>query len=595
MSKELLKPEQFSRVNTAIANQEQFQLNTEQQAELNDLYESTVDKLNPGQLIMGTIVKVDNGGVLVDIKYKSDGLIPRYEFSDHELKEFKTGDEIEIMLDELESIEGDVVLSYEKAKSMRAWDKITKLFDDGKPVEGVVTHKVKGGLSVDIGVPAFLPGSQVDLQRVTDFDIFVGQPITAEIIKINQKRGNVIISRRKYLSERRADERKRILETLTEDSVIQGVVKNITNYGVFIDIGGVDGLLHITDMTWGRISHPSELVKIGETITIKVLSIDKDNDKISLGLKQLSGNPWQELDPSIKVGSIVNGTVSSITEYGLFVEVTKGVEGLVHISEVSWVNRIADLGQHYKVGDKIEALVVSLDKENRRMSLSIKQLAKSPWESISSKFKVGDKIKGTISNITDFGIFIQLIPGVDGLAHVSDLSWTEHIDHPTDRYKRGSEVEAVILGIDTESKKISLGIKQLDKDPWDTIEQTYPVGSIVEGKVSKIANFGAFVKLPNGVEGLIHISDITQDKDKDKIEELLSVGQDIKLRVVGINKQDRKLSLSLKLEGEIPQQAEPVRRKAKESAPKTQQSAPQVKAKSLLQVELEKLANKKNK
>lgn len=593
MSKEILKPHQFSKVNVACTQQEETNLNQEQQNELNELYENTISKLNPGKLIVGKVIKADTSGVLVDIQFKSDGLIPRYEFSDHELKELKSGDDIEVILDELESIDGSVVLSYEKAKSLKAWDKITKLFDDGEPVEGIVTHKVKGGLSVDIGIPAFLPGSQVDLQRVTDFDQFVGQPIVAEILKINKKRGNVIISRRKYLSEKRAVERKRVLETLEEGKVIQGIAKNITNYGVFIDIGGVDGLLHITDMTWGRISHPSEIVKIGDSITVKVLSIDKENNKISLGMKQLSGNPWEELDKSIQVGSSIKGTISSITDYGLFVEVQKGVEGLVHISEVSWINRINDLSQHFKPGETIEAMIVSLDKENRRMSLSIKQLEKNPWESIGEKFKVGDKINGTISNITDFGIFIQLIPGVDGLAHVSDLSWTEHIEHPADRYKKGSEIEAVILAIDEDNKKISLGVKQLDQDPWATIEQDYPAGSILDGTISKITNFGAFVKLPNGIEGLIHISDITNGKDKEKIEEILSVGQAQKLRVINVNKDERKLALSLKLEGEMPQRvAAPKKSRAKETKEKSETSAAP-KAKSLLQLELEKLAGKK--
>jgi small subunit ribosomal protein S1 len=299
-----------------------------------------------------------------------------------------------------------------------------------------VTHKVKGGLSVDIGIPAFLPGSQIDLQRVTDFDQYVGQTVTANIIKVNKKRGNVIISRRKFMHEQRADSRKKILEKLNVGETIQGIVKNITNYGAFIDIGGVDGLLHITDMTWGRIAHPSELLRLGETITVKVLSFDKDNEKISLGLKQLTGNPWSQLAATITVGSKIKGSISSITDYGLFVEVEKGVEGLVHISEISWTDRISNLADKYKVGQEIEALVVSLDKDNRRMSLSVKQLEKNPWDAIKEQFNIGDKVKGIISNITDFGIFVQLLPGVDGLVHISDLSWTEHIDHPADLQKR---------------------------------------------------------------------------------------------------------------------------------------------------------------
>ena len=501
------------------------------------------------------------------------------------------GEPIEVMLQELDTPQGNVVISYEQAKAQKAWEKITNLFESNKPVEGTVTHKVKGGLSVDIGIPAFLPGSQVDLQRVMDFDHFVGQPIMAYIIKLNKRRGNIIISRRKYLSEQREEVRHQVLEKLEEGQVIQGVVKNITNYGVFIDIGGVDGLLHITDMTWGRISHPSELVRIGENISVKVLSFDKTNEKISLGMKQLSENPWETLG-TITIGDKIKGTISSITDYGLFVEVKKGVEGLVHISEVSWISRINDLRKEYNVGDEIEAVVVSLDKENRRMSLSIKQLEKNPWEQIEEKFKVGDKIKGTISNITDFGIFIQLIPGVDGLVHISDLSWTEHIDHPSNLYKRGQAVEAVILSIDTASKKISLGIKQLNANPWESIEEEYPVGNIIEGTVSKITNFGAFIKLPTGIEGLVHISEFGEQAPN--IAEILKVGEKAKFRVTKVNKEEHKLGLSFNLEPEAEREKKaPVKRQMapqpkpmkqpKEAAPKKE---PQ--AKSQLQIELQK-------
>ncbi len=596
MSKEIIRPEQYRKVASLIVD-ENISLNTEQLEELKGLYETTIEKLKPGQLIVGKIIDLSSHGVLVDIQYKSDGLIPRYEFSDYELKSLKTGSDIEVILDELESIDGTVVLSYEKAKSLRAWDKITQLFEEGKPVEGVVIHKVKGGLSVDIGVPAFLPGSQVDLQRVMDFDSFVGKTITADIIKINKKRGNVIISRRKYLTEKRADARRKVLDTITEDQVIQGVVKNITNYGVFIDIGGVDGLLHITDMTWGRISHPSEVVKISDQVTVKVLSIDKDNNKISLGMKQLSGNPWTELDPAIQVGSKIKGTISSITDYGLFVEIQKGVEGLVHISEVSWTDRINDLSKHYKVGDEVEVVVVSLDKDSRRMSLSIKQREQNPWATISEKFNAGDRINGTVSNVTDFGVFIQLIPGVDGLAHVSDLSWTEHIDHPADRYKKGEAVEAIILAVDEANKKVSLGIKQLTTDPWETVVQEFPVGSVIEGNITKIANFGAFVRLPNGIEGLVHISDIADSQgkkaDEIKIEDILAVGTPYTFRITNINKDERKLGLSLNLEASTKERS-PRGESKKTFKPKvTVDRTSGIKPKSQFQVELEKLKGKK--
>ena len=592
MSKELIRPEQYRRAQVAV---EEFdvELNEEQLKELSELYEGIFDKIKTGKLVTGLIKRVDSDGVLIDIGYKSEGLVPKYEFGEHELKNLKVGEQIDVILDDLESVDGNVILSYEKAKALKAWDEITKLHDENKPVEGIVTHKVKGGLSVDIGIPAFLPGSQIDIQRITDFDQFVGQTITANVIKINKKRGNVIISRRKYLSDRRSEARKKILDKLNTDDVIQGMVKNITNYGVFIDIGGVDGLLHITDMTWGRISHPSEIVTIGDNITVKVLSFDKENEKISLGLKQLTENPWQDIADQLKVNSRVKGKISSITDYGLFVELKKGVEGLVHISEISWTDRITDLPKKFKVGDEIEILIVSIDSDNRRMSLSVKQLDKNPWESISTKFKVEEKISGTIRNITDFGIFIQLIPGVDGLVHISDLSWTEHINHPSDIYKKGNLVEAIILGIDEGNKKISLGVKQLTEDPWENIKERYPLGEIIEGKVSKITNFGAFIRLPEGIEGLLHISELS-DQNVDKVEDVLTLGEEKQFRVINVNKEERKLGLSLRLKPRE-EKAEKLKGKTqefrKESKKKVKKPVethqPKLKQKSALQMALE--------
>lgn len=604
MSKEVTRPSQFARANILDALSEgDVILNEEQALELRGLYEEFFSICKPGKIVVGKVASVGNDGILVDINYKSNGLVPRYEFTDKELRTFKVGDAIEVMLNQLESPEGTVDLSYEKAKAHKAWDSIIKLFEEEKPVEGLVTHKVKGGLSVDIGIPAFLPGSQVDIQRVTDFDQYVGQTIVANIIKVNKKRGNVIISRRKHLSDSRAEVRKKVLDILEVGQVIKGLVKNITNYGVFIDIGGVDGLLHITDMTWGRISHPSEVVRIGDSIDVKVLSFDKDTEKISLGMKQMSGNPWENIKPEIAIGSRIKGKVSSITDYGLFVEIQKGVEGLVHISEISWIDRINDLKKHYSIGDEIEAIVISFDKDNRRMSLSVKQLEKNPWEAVESEFKVGEKVKGAISNITDFGIFVQLKPGIDGLVHVSDLSWTEHIDHPGSLYKKGQEVEAIVLNIDSASKKISLGIKQLSKDPWDAIEQHYKVGDVVEGEISKITNFGMFVKLKTGIEGLVHISEINDEKKTDeKIGNFFTIGEKKQFRVIKVSKEEHKLGLSTRLTGDIVKE-EPRKQtqhvQQQQQAPKPeyveQQQAP--KAKSQFQLELEKHAglNDKNK
>jgi small subunit ribosomal protein S1 len=596
MSKEFIRPEQFARAGI-VEQDASLELSEQQLQELSDLYAGVFDNIRQGKLVVGKIKRVDSDGVLIDIGYKADSVIPKFEFAEHELKELKPGNDIEVILDELENADGQIILSYEKAKALKAWDAITKLFDDSKPVQGVVTHKVKGGLSVDIGIPAFLPGSQIDIQRIMDFDQFVGQTITANIIKLNKKRGNVIISRRKYLSDQRAEARQQVLGKLNVGETIRGIVKNITNYGVFIDIGGVDGLLHITDMTWGRISHPSELVKIGDAVTIKVLSFDKNNEKISLGLKQLSSNPWEKIAEQVKIGSKVKGKISSITDYGLFVEVAKGVEGLVHISEISWTDRITNLAQKFKVGQEIEVLVVSVDPDNRRMSLSIKQLAQNPWEAISQKFKIGQRIKGTISNITDFGIFVQLMPGVDGLVHISDLSWTEHINHPSDIYNRGDEVEAIILAIDEANKKISLGIKQLTPDPWEKVKDEYPLGAIIEGEVSKTTSFGAFIKLQSGIEGLVHISELS-DKNVDKVEDVIKVGDKKQFRVISLNQEERKLGLSLKLEERKPTpaavpapdaQKAPAKAPAKKREPKAEAAPKQqaAKQKSSLQLALE--------
>jgi small subunit ribosomal protein S1 len=609
MSKEVIKPSQFGKVDPAKL--QTIEISDAQRQELQELYGEQSGSFRVGKLMIGTIAEIDSNGIIVDIKYKSNGFVSRNEFSPHEYKDLQKGQEIDVILDELENIDGDIVLSYEKAKAQKAWNTITKLFEENKPVEGIITHTVKGGLSVDIGIPAFLPGSQVDLQRVTDFSQYVGQTITAEIIKLNKKRGNVIISRRKYLADQRLESRKKAMDTVQENQILRGVVKNITNYGVFIDIGGVDGLLHITDMTWGRIAHPSELVKIGDSITVKVLSIDKDNSKISLGIKQLKGNPWENLDKAVEVGSIIKGKISSIADYGLFVEVQEGIEGLVHISEISWTNRVHDLRKHYNVGDIIEAKVVSLDKENRRMSLSVKQMTDNPWKQVSKQFAIGQKIKGTISNITDFGIFIQLIPGVDGLAHISDLSWTRHINHPADIYAAGQEVEAVILSIDEDNKRVSLGIKQLETDPWETVAQDFPVGTIVEGEVSKVVNNNAFIRLANGIEGLLV-----------RAEERPEVGQKSQFRIVDINRGERKLWLSLNLDMPIEeivnevraakeaknaakntaarpakqaqqQPAAPVKKKAPAQQQPAHHNAEPVKmTKSTLQLELEKLAAK---
>lgn len=548
MSKKVLSARQFCKAEVAAID-EVGVLTPEQKQDLSNLYEHALGSYKQGALAQGQIMNVSSDGVLVDIGFKSSGLIPLYEFSEEEVKHLTIGSPIEVIIDELESVDGVVVLSYEKAKAARAWSTIMKLFEENKPVDGIVTHKVKGGLSVDInGVPAFLPGSQVDVQRVADFDIYLKQSITAYIIKVNQKRGNVIISRRKFLSEQRAGARKKIMDNIKVGDVIQGIVKNITNYGAFIDIGGVDGLLHITDMDWTRIAHPSEVLKMGDTVTVKVLTLDAVNEKISLGMKQLHGNPWGSLSNDITIGSIVKGTISSIADYGLFVTVTKGVEGLVHISEISWTERITDLHRHFHIGDTVEARVVSLDADNRRMSLSIKQLGKNPWDVVEESLKIGQRIKGVVSNVVDFGIFVQVAPGIDGLIHVADFSWTDHIKHPSEQFKKGDMVEAVITDINVAKKKVSLSIKQLQQNPWDTIEERYPINAIVEGEVTKVTDFGAFVRLADGIEGLVHVSELSAHGAPETGTTGVKVGQKVKLRVLKVSKDEQKLGLSMRLE-----------------------------------------------
>jgi small subunit ribosomal protein S1 len=550
-----------------------FKPTAELKAELDTLYGDISSKFKVGNVLTGKVIFKDNSGILVNINYKSDGFVPSPEFSEFEFKKIALNDDVEVLLDRMEDINGCVVLSYEKAKSLKAWDRIAELAASDEPVRGVVTHKVKGGLSVDIGIPAFLPGSQVDTQRVNNFDQFVGQEITCKILKVNRKRGNVIVSRRKYLEEQRLEDKKKALEVITDDQVLQGIVKNITNYGVFVDVGGIDGLLHITDMSWGRIAHPSELVKIGDTITVKVISFDKKHAKISLGIKQLQANPWEEVEKKYPLNSHIKGRISSITDYGLFVEIEKGVEGLIHISEISWTERIYNLSKHFNINDMIDVSVVAIDKENRRMSLSIKQLIEDPWKIVAEKFHIGDRIKGKINNITDFGLFVQLHDGVDGLVHISDISWTEHIIHPTDKYKKGDEIEAVILSIDTNNKRVSLGIKQLERDPWENIEQEYPSGKLLEGSVSKVTNFGAFVKFPNGIEGLVHISELS-NQEVAKVEDILKVGQNATFKVIKSSREERKLGISLRAVTEP--EATEANIKATEAAPAESFKEPKV-------------------
>ncbi len=521
--------------------EDNFQPDSGTKKELDQSLEKISETFKSGTIVEGIVVAKESGGIVVGVGYKSDGFIPSHEFSGFELDELKAGVNIDVFVEKLEDSDGKMALSYQKAKSMRAWTNIIKLFENDEPIKGMVLGKVKGGLSVDVGVPAFLPGSQIDLHRVTNFDQFVSKDVTCKIIRVNRKRGNVILSRRKYLEEARDVNKKEILSQLQENQIIVGVVKNITNYGAFVDVGGIDGLLHITDMSWGRIGHPSEMVKIGDEVRVKILSFDKEHEKISLGIKQLKDNPWENIEQKYPVATKLKGKVSSIADYGLFVEIEQGIEGLVHISEISWTERVHNLSKRFAVGDIVEVVISAIDKDTRRMSLSIKRMENDPWEAAFEKLKIGEKIKGTISNIADFGVFVQIFDGVDGLVHVSDISWTEHVTHPSEKFKKNDQVNVVVLSIDKENRRISLGIKQLENDPWESIERDFIVGKEVTGTISKITNFGVFVKFDNGIEGLAHSSELTDAGSDKKLE----VGQKADFWVVKVSKDDRKLGLSM--------------------------------------------------
>jgi len=547
MSRERIKPDQFQKFDQNIISASEFiDLFESSKSQLDDLYNKKSASYKINGIVNGKILEKTSDGIKIDINYKSNGFVPSYEFNPLEFRELKEGDSIEVMIEELENPEGLITLSYEKAKSTKALEKIAEMYKENKPVEGIVVNKVQGGLCVDIGITVFLPGSQIDTQRVVDFDQWIGKKIQAYIIKLMPKRGNVVISRRKYIYEQKSEVRKGILDTLSEGQVISGVVKNITKYGAFIDIGGVDGLLHITDMTWSRIEDPTDIIKIGETITVKILSFDKNNEKISLGMKQLTDNPWELLDEKVVVGSVVKGNIISIKDYGIFIEVMRGVEGLVHISEISWTDRITDLNKNYKVGQDIEAVVVSLERKNRRMSLSIKQLEKNPWDAVLEEYKAGQKVTGKVTNIADFGFFLQIAPGVDGLVHISDISWTQHVKHPSDIYKKGDTVEAVITEINQAKRKISLSIKELTKNPWTDVAEKLPVGSIIDGTVIKIVEFGAFVKLKDfEIEAFIHSSECS-DTPNVMVDTVLTVGNEYKFKVLRVSPEEQKIGLSLR-------------------------------------------------
>ena len=499
-----------------------------------------------GDIYEGEITHIGPDYTTVDIGYKQEGLVFTREFTNYDgsLK-VKNGDKIEIYLEKLESLMGNLILSKDKAEILKAWDKISDACEEGKPLMGTIVAKVKGGLSVDIGVKAFLPGSQIDLRPTRYLDKYIGKNMEFRVIKFNKKRGNIVLSRRAILLEERSKLRGEVLSQMEEGMVIRGIVKNITDYGAFIDLGGIDGLLHITDMAWGRVKHPSSLIDIGDDIEVKVLKFDKDKERVSLGLKQVQSNPWEKVLDIYSIGTVVKGEVVSVKDYGIFIELKDGIEGLIHISEMSWTAKIKNPTKHFSVGEEVEAKVLDVDVENKRISLGIKQLTSNPWDEIEKKYPLNTKVKGRVQSITDFGVFVNLEEEVDALIHISDFSWTKKNIDLNEIVKVNEDIEAIVLCIDKENSKFSLGIKQLEEDPWKKIEKRLPVGVIINTVVIRIAEFGAFVEIETGIEGLVHISEISEER-VDKIEEVLEKGQEIKAMVISIDKEAKKMALSIK-------------------------------------------------
>ncbi len=511
-----------------------------------ELLEESLQKVKEGELVRGKILSIDDEHVQVDVGFKSEGLIPAWEFMDDDGRMLvHVGDDVDVLVEEAEDDEGRIVLSKEKADRLKIWDDISQAYQADQPVEGVIVARVKGGLAVDIGVKAFLPGSQVDLRPVRNLEQMVGTKAQFKIIKFNKRRGNIVLSRRALLEKERRKLRETTLETLAEGQIVDGVIKNITDYGAFIDLGGIDGLLHVTDMSWGRINHPSELFRVGDEIKVKVLKYDLETERVSLGLKQIQPDPWVEAGMRYPIGKRLTGKVVSLTDYGAFVELEPGIEGLIHISEMSWTKRIKHPSKMVSIGDQVEAVILDVDENNRKISLGMKQIEPNPWSVIEDKYPVNTKVQGVVRNITNFGVFVGLEEGIDGLVHVSDISWTEQIKHPTEKFKKGDEVEAVVLKIDKENEKFSLGIKQLADNPWDDIRKKYPVGSEVTGAITSVTDFGAFVRLQDGIDGLIYSSELSTEK-VEKPSDVVKEGESVTAVVTKVDAVEQKISLSIR-------------------------------------------------
>jgi len=526
--------------------EEREELSPEDQAsweEMETYFTESLNQFKEGQIINGKIIEISKGMATVDVGFKSEGIVQLHEFPD-DGKNMAIGDEVEVFLERVEDNDGNVVLSKEKANKIKLWDELVKTYEADEIIEGTVVAKAKGGLTVDIGLKAFLPGSQIDLRPIRNLEKLIGEKFQMRIIKMNKKRGNIVLSRRVLLEEQRKHSRSETLQKLEEGNLVDGIVKNITEYGVFIDLGGIDGLLHITDMSWGRVNHPSEMFSIGDKVQVMVLKFDKEKERVSLGLKQITPDPWVNVDEKYPVETRIKGKVVSITDYGVFVELEKGIEGLVHISEMSWSRHVKHPSKIVSIRDEVEAVVLTLDKEKKRISLGMKQIEPNPWEEIERKYPIGSEVDGTVRNLTDFGAFIELEDGVDGLIHISDLSWKK-IKHPSEVLKKKDAAKAVVLSIDKDSCRISLGIKQLQPDPWDDIAKNYLIGTEVEGTVVKVTGFGAFAEFGDGLEGLIHVSQLSSEKVTHP-DKAVSVGDKIKAKVIKVDTSSKKIALSIK-------------------------------------------------
>ena len=532
-----------------INNEQRDEDEKEKKGDLGEFYEESFRELAEGEIIRGRVVEVGKEFVTIDVGYKSEGQIPVSQFSTRDNKlEVKAGDEIDVYLERREDDEGIIILSKDKADKEKIWDTINRTCQQGDSlIEGMVISRVRGGLTVDIGVLAFLPGSQVDLHPVRDLDKFLGKRLQFKILKFNRSRGNIVLSRRAILEKEREVLRKETLENMSVGALVEGTIKNITDYGVFVDLGGIDGLLHVTDISWGRAGHPSKRFFIGDQITVKVINFDENSGRVSLGLKQLSPDPWSMVETKYPVGSKVRGKAVSITDYGVFVELEEGVEGLVHISEMSWTKKIKHPSKYVNIGDIVEAVVLNVDMEKKRISLGMKQIEPNPWDIIEEKYPVGTKIVGQVKTVTDFGIFIGIDEGVDGLVHISEVSWTKKIKHPADIYKKGQEVEAIVLKIDKGNERVSLGIKQLRPDPWETVPQKYKVGQVVNGTITSLTDFGAFVELEEELEGLIHISELgTGEQKVGHPSDVVKAGDQVNALILNVDPKERKIGLSIK-------------------------------------------------